>query len=552
MKTVLKILGLLILLALAAVGGYLFIETGEETHQPMDLIPTDFIYTVESDRPIRDWQDMSQSDVWQYLKGNELFADITGMADYLDSLLEANQTLVDFVRLGEMAISAHMTDSKNYDFLIAVDLKGKGRKLTKLKPVMVELFAGLGYEVSTDEYFNIDVYKLYDAANKETLTLSIVKNVLVASYTEKLVREAIIQSEKESILSIPDLDRVRKRTDRDELYTIYVNYDLLDEYLGIYMTETPEMMADLPTILAYSAFDLDLADEHLKMTGFVKQNDSSASWLTVYKDVGTGRSHAENVLPGTTALYTSVGFDKFGELYQAFASQYEATDPAGFKTLKLAQNQLEKRLEIEFEREFFQWMTDEIITAVVPTSQPGEEYAYYALMHFDDPTLTKERLDYVMKKVSRTFVRFKEYDYQGFQINYMKVKGLFNLFFKKFFSNIETPYFTYVDDYVVFSNDTTALHFIIDEYLNERVLRNQLGYNDFRDRFGNQHSVFTYIQNETFYPYLRSTLDYETRRDLEKNKAYLLSFPHFGMELKPNGEMYEVLMEGEFRKPVEN
>ena len=287
------------------------------------------------------------------------------------------------------------------------------------------------------------------------------------------------------------------------------------------------------------------------MTGFVKQSDSVPSYLTVYKDVGTGKSHAQNILPGTTAMYTSIGFDQFGELYERFAAQYEASDPEAYKTLQLAQKQLEKRLEIEFEREFFQWMTDEIITAIVPTDKPGQDYAYYALLHFDDPTLTKERLDYVMKKVSRTLVRFKEYDYQGFKVNYMKVKGFFNLFFKKFFSEMETPYFTYVDDYVVFSNDTASLHFIIDEYLNERVLRNQMGYDDFRDRFSNNHSVFTYIQNQTFYPYLRSTLDYETRRDLEKNKEYLLSFPHFGMELKPNGEMYELLMEAEFVKPLE-
>ena len=104
---------------------------------------------------------------------------------------------------------------------------------------MVELFGNLGYEVTTDEYFNIDVYKLYDAATKETLTLSIVKNVLVSSYTESLVRQAIMQSEQESILSIADLSQVRRRTDRDELYTLYMNYDRLDEFMGVYTTEDP-------------------------------------------------------------------------------------------------------------------------------------------------------------------------------------------------------------------------------------------------------------------------------------------------------------------------
>ncbi|MEL7533773.1 MAG: hypothetical protein AAFN10_20840 [Bacteroidota bacterium] len=149
MKTVLRILLFVILLGAAAIAGYIFIDTGEEVHNPLDLVPANVIYAVESDRPIKDWQDMSSSEVWRYLKGNESFLEITEMADYLDSLLSANQKLVDAVRLGDMVISAHMTSRENYDFLIIVDLKGKGRKLAKLKPVVEETFSQLGYEVSS-------------------------------------------------------------------------------------------------------------------------------------------------------------------------------------------------------------------------------------------------------------------------------------------------------------------------------------------------------------------------------------------------------------------
>ena len=94
----------------------------------LEFVPHDFIYMVESDRPIKDWQNLSNTDVWQYLKGNEFFADITESADYLDSLLQSNQRLVDLIDLGDLVISAHMISRKDYDFLIAVDLRGKGQK----------------------------------------------------------------------------------------------------------------------------------------------------------------------------------------------------------------------------------------------------------------------------------------------------------------------------------------------------------------------------------------------------------------------------------------
>ncbi|MEL6649269.1 MAG: DUF3352 domain-containing protein [Bacteroidota bacterium] len=551
MKTVLKILLFVVLLGAAAIAGYIFIDTGEEVHNPLDLVPSDVIYAIESDRPVKDWQELSDSEVWRYLKGNEAFLEITEMADYLDSLLSANQKLVDAVRLGDMVISAHMTSREDYDFLIIVDLKGKGRKLAKLKPVVEETFSQLGYEVSSDEYFNLNVYNLYDPEYKDNLTISIVGNILVASYTEKLVRDAIIQSEKPSLLENPAFKQVRDRAERDELYTFYLNYDRLDEYLGIYTDGAPEMLGDLNNIIRYSAFDLLMDDDEIRMDGALKQTDSIGSYLTIYKDVGMGKSHIENVLPGHTAMYTSIGFDNFAELYQRFENQYQETDPEGYKTILTARNQLEKRLDIEFERDFFQWMTDEVVTAVVPLGENSNEYAYYALLHFDDLELTEERLDYVMKKIGKTLVKFKEYDYQGFDIRYLKLKGFFSLFFKKMFSEIDKPYFTYLDDYVVFSNDTTALHYLIDEYLQQNILRNKEDYDDFMDQFNSRYSIFTYMQMEPLYPYIRESLDTETARDLARNKQYLFSFPQFGLQVRPDGEMYEVLMEAQFDRFTE-
>ena len=527
--------------------GYFFIDTGEETHRPLDLVTDDFVFALESDRPTGDWQDLSKTEVWQYLKGNEFFADLTDMADYLDSLLAANQQLVDMVKLGDMVVSAHMIKGgKDYDFAIMVDLKGKGRKLSKLKPVMVPLFESLEYEVTTDEYFNYDVYKLYDPTYKETLTLAVVQNILVASYTEDLVRNAIIQSEQKSVREIPAFDEVHQKADKDELYTLYFNYDRVDEYMGIYTSETPEEMMDIHQILTYSAMDLDINDEAIRMQGYVKQNDSFPSFLNVYKDIGAGQSHAEDVLPSNTALYTSIGFDDFADFYTKFTDYYEKSDPDGFKTLNLAQNQMEKRLKIEFERDFFQWMTDEIITAVVPVDANNNQYAYYALLHFDDPDLVEERLAHVMKRIGKTMVKFDELDYQGFKIRYLKLKGFFSLFFKKMFSKIETPYFTYIDDYVVFSNDTTSLQHMIDTYLNQDILREQEEYDNFTDHFDNKFSVFTYIQTEEAYQYLQSSLDYETKKDLAKNNEYLLSFPQIGLELKPDGSLYEAIFHAEF------
>lgn len=546
MKTLFKIILFVLLLALAAIGGYFFIDLDSEERDLFSFVPHDFVYAIESDRPVGDWQDLSSSEVWQYLKGMEYFAEITESADYLDSLLNANQTLVDFIKLGDLVISAHMISKQDYEFLILVDLKGKGRKLPKLKPVTVPLFESLGYEVTTEKFYNIEIYNLYDREYNETLSLAVIDNVLMTSYRIDLVKEAIQQSEKPNIRDTPDFALVRDKTDRDELYTLYMNFSVFDQYILAYTNEMPELLDGVNEILSFGAFDLEMEDDKVEMEGYVKQVDSVGSFLQVFKEVGRGKVRAQNVLPQNTAMFTSLGFKDFGDFYQRFDAYYAESNPEEHKSMDKNKSRIEKLLKIEFQRDFFAWMTDEIVTAVIPV-QDGQ-YSYYAMLHFDDYDKTKDRLDYVIKRIGKTPVKFEELDYRGYSIRYLELRGFFKIFFKKLFSKIEKPHFTYIDDYVVFSNDTTSLQYVIDQYLDDNVLARNDGYDDFAGKFESSSSIFTYINNENFLNYTLSTLDYEARRDLQKNKDYFLSFPYIGFQLYPASEMYKAHIYGDFVK----
>ena len=553
MKKLFKILGYLVLMGIiiggAALAGYFFLDTGGEKRNLISFVPPDFVYAIESDRPVKDWQSLSSSEIWNYLKQNDYFADITENADYLDSLLEANQTLVDFVELGDLMISAHMISSQDYENLILVDLKGKGRKLPKLKPVMISLFQKLGYDVSTDSYFNIDLYNLYDPVYKETLTLSAIDNVLMVSYNENLVKKAIDQSEKPSLLENQDFAKVWEKASRDELYTVYMNYGVIDRFIGAYTESMPEMLEGIEEILAFSEFDLSVSDEEIEMNGYVKQVDSVASFLNVFRKSGKGRIKAAQVLPQNTAMYTSIGFDDFSDLYLKFEGFYEKENPEEYATLQKRKRQIEKLLKIDFDRDFFSWMTDEVVTAIVPVDQEAQQYAYYAMLHFNDYDQVKDRLDYVTKRIGKTPVKFEELDYRGYSIKYLKLKGFFSLFFKKMFSEITNPHFTYIDDYVVFSNDTTSLQVMIDTYLEDGVLARKDEYKSFADEFESKSNVFTYMQNRYLYTYLLSMMDYEARKDLQTNRDYLMSFPQVGLQMYPGSDMYQTHLYGEFSPP---
>ena len=548
MKKFLLFLLVLLLIAAAALAGYLFLDPEDEQYPLLSFVPKDFVYLVTSDEPVKDWQRLSQSKVWQTVKSNDFFADITESADYLDSLLASNQPVVNLVSLGNLAISAHMTSAREYDFLVLVDLLGKGRKAAKAKPAISSLLEAFDYQVTTSNYINNTIYKAYDPAAKESMYLSIVGNVLLFSYTEDLVKQGIRQSGEASILSDEDFASIYEEAEPGELYSLFLNYAQLDRLVAAFSPEQPDMLAGLGDLLTFSVWDLSLGSDHARMQGFLQQNDSVPSYLTAFGRAGKGEIQAHEVLPAETAMFTSIGFDDFPTLFQELTAQMNRSTPEDARELEKRKKQLEKLLKIEVERDLFSWMTDEITTAVVP-DPGGSGHSFYALLHFDDYDLAKERLDYVSERIGKTMVKFETIDYRGFPIAYLELKGFFKLFFKKLFSKIEQPHYTFVDDFVVFSNDTASLQLVIDRYLDGQVLASVEGYDEFEDEFEGSANVFSYFQTRHYFAYFTESLNPEERKAFFQSKQEMLSFPHIGFELVPSGSRYRTTLFASFEEP---
>ena len=554
MKRVLKYLMLFILLAFAAMAGYFFLDDllGTKGNRAiLAYVPDDFVYAIESDRPIPDWQELSKSKVWKYLKRNDYFADITSSADQLDSLLSTNQLLVRLIRLGDMVISAHMISPQDYDFVFLVDLRGAS-KVKKAQVLLISLFKSMQYEVSSDKLLQVDILNLTDPETKETLSLAIVDNILIGSYDRKLLQKALLQSNNPSIATYPDFTLVRDKTGRSGIYNLYLNYSVMDRFLKAYTSEIPDMLEGIEQILTFSGFDLKVEDEQVVLSGYTKQADSVASFLGVFKDVGQGRVLADEILPLNTAMFTSLGFGKFSDFHDRLMLHYQRVSPLEYEDLNKRKRQTEKLLKIDFREDFFSWMEDEIVTAIVPANEAGTKYWYYAMLHYDDYDLARKKLDAVAEQVrKRSPVKFKTVDYKGFDIQYLELKGFFKLFFKKMFDRIEKPHYAFIGDYVVFSNDTTSLQYLIDGVISDKVLRTDVPFQDFLDRFDNKSNIFTYINNQHLYSYIYATLDAESRVSLAKNKNYLMSFPRMGFQLSPTGNMYKTTFYSEFEAKEE-
>ena len=137
---------------------------------------------------------------------------------------------------------------------------------------------------------------------------------------------------------------------------------------------------------------------------------------------------------------------------------------------------------------------------------------------------------------------FEINNYKNFEIHILERKGIFKLFFGKLFEKLEKPYFTFIEDFVVFSNSEVALKTIIDDYLRGHTLSHQKEFMEFKDLFEDKANVTLFVQMPKMYPTLYTFSTEETKKSVKENKDIILSFNRLGFQLVSSDDLFKTYL----------
>ena len=184
-------------------------------------------------------------------------------------------------------------------------------------------------------------------------------------------------------------------------------------------------------------------------------------------------------------------------------------------------------------------MGQEITLALVPMNETERQQGYVAAFHSSEIEKAKAKLEHLALQIKkRTPVKFKEEQYLGYKVNYMEMKGFFKLFFGKFFRKFDKPHFVYLNDFVVFSNDTAVLHRCIESNISGDVLEKDETFKNFLNEFPSSPNFLAILNTRHFFPWMPEMVTEKTWYRMRKNRIWYESFPYFGFALESNKEYY--------------
>lgn len=542
----------IVVLAVLGGGGWFawkFYSAKGVAGEALQLIPDDAVYAIITDDPIGSWKAISGTRAWAHLNHNEYFASLTSSANSLDSLIRDNEMLFDILRMkGKMIsslsliVSAHMIGTKDYDFLFLVDLAGASG--IKFLNEYITTFNAGGYTVKKEKYFDNDIVILHDPSDNTNLYISMPGTFLVMSYTKKVLINALDAQLGGATLS---KDRLIPVSDgSNSIGKLYLNYYRLPELMRAYSDGENEYVNNLSQSLLTTNLDLEIDEDLLTAKGFTYVNDSVESYIRTLEVSGKGPTEFFEIAPQRTGFAMGMGFESFGTFFQKFQENIKK-DVKEYQEYRDNMSTVENFLKIDLQKQVIDWIGEEVAILELQSAGKGTDTEMAVILKANNIEKAKKDLKDIEEQVRRrTPVKFKSIDHRGYPINYLGMKNVFKVLLGKFFARYDKPYYTVINNFVVFSNHPQTLESMIDDFLDRNTLDRSDEFKEFRKRFEDESAAFLYINTPVLFNTMKSMADKETRVSMTKNEEFITCFRHIGFQLVPNGGKFKTLMAEQF------
>jgi hypothetical protein len=456
--------------------------------------------------------------------------------------------LFDLVGSRALVVSAHMTTAKEYDFLFLVDLKGASG--IKFLNEYLTSFSAEGFTVTKEQHGESDIVVLNNPTTHKNLYLSVPGSHLLVSFNKEIIISALDARNGNNLFTEQIFAKDGEEVSADGTLHFYINYARLPEFMNSYTSAPNEYVNRLAKALQRSVLSMTIEENIIKAVGNTYVNDSVDSYLKTLAVSGQAPTEFMEVTPQRVAFCLGLGFQSFRTFFENFEKNLQQ-DVTEYNTYRDGIKQAENYLKIDLYKNFIDWIGDEVAILELQSSGRGLDNETALILKADNIEKAKRELAYIEKMVrKRTPVKFKAVEHHGYTINYLSMKGLFQMLLGKFFARYDKPYYTVINNFIIFSNHPQTLQSIIDDYLDKKTLDRSDDFRAFRKEFEDEGSVFIYLNAPVLFNTAKKLADYETRNSMEKNKEYIVCFRQVGFQLTPSEGGFQTVFAEQFVPPL--
>lgn len=467
--------------------------------------------------------------IWEELINNsEELASTNHKLIALDSILQITQ-IATYLADNSIVASLHLSGATSYDFIFYLTTP----QYISENELVKTLKAKLNISLTTRIYDDKTIYTYTSKSNKIAFTYS--NNIFAFSFSNILIEDVIRQlNSKTSLLDNADFAQLLGTSGEVPDGNIFLNHQKFPILIAQLLNQSfNTTILEAKNYASWSALDVSLKSNSLMLNGFTLANEKKPYFLSLFKNqtksIGTQKINVATLIPKNTALLYYYSFSNAKQFFQDRKLWLKQTN--NFFKYNQFTNDLITTYGIDIEEELMSIVGSELSYIITEPVNDTITINQFIIFQTQDKDQAKENLSSIQQKLNN--IPTESIVFNDYEINQLNIDELFTPLFGKPFSNFKQPFYTIINDYVIFGTSESSVKNFIANYVSGKTLNKDINFQLFSDQLSSNASIFIYNNiARSVYLYKKFSTD-ELVKTINKKKDFLRKFEAIAFQVNP-------------------
>ena len=357
--------------------------------------------------------------------------------NFIDSLIKKNKNIKKVLSKNKVLLSTHLIGEKEAGMLYVIGLSS---------PFFEEKISEFFKANFKDSSYTYDEQTVKVVKTKnENLYYSFCKSRFIMSFSQTLLERSIRQTENGVTISDDnDFISIYKTVSTNSQAALYIKYDSFSELVEIIMNpETKKKLSFLKHLGQWSALDIKLGFENIQITGYTSQE---SKYLNIFSKQDPQDNAIIDYFPEKSSGFIILGIENgkvFEKNYFDFLASTKQTSQYNERIAKLYGKQ-----KFRFEEfNMYQITGSNMAYLIEDVNKNGKNHNFFAFVNTPNTDEAKRFMN-----------NFTDTTTLNKAVKRLIYNNMLYLHFGDVFAGINERYYTYVDDYMIFSETASALN----------------------------------------------------------------------------------------------
>lgn len=433
-------------------------------------------------------------------------------------------------------------------------------ELVGFEKLMEKLLGIPASSFKSRSYNGCKIVDIETGDGKEKIHYCAVDGLIIVSPESILVEKSIRQLNSQNITDISYFNKVNKTVSGQSTISWYINHKKYPELCANFLNGTTQLHENefgevvktnlkravlaINNYASWSELDMTFDDNRIALNGITAADDSLNNFLSVFQGQEPVSCHADRILPKNTSFFIGFSFSepklffKNLENYFVHSSSYFKRE-AHLKTI-------ETRFRADSRNVFRKLVKNQVVAALTSVSSQTGNNASLFIVNTDSQVHSRAAFEGVLKSYASNMevefaTLFSEYtasDGVVFRIYDFPYPSFPGIWLGKSFAFVDAHYATFWEDNLVFASSKDALQKYLTNMIKETTLRNNRGYQEYKEEAESKANVNAYLDVNNIYALNKNLFDAGYSKAFETNEDIFRKFDAVGWQVVCENDIY--------------